>query len=171
MSLPLTTISLTSSLAFGTYRNCLQCLSQLRGGNGHNTKLEVFLSGMMAGIVQVPDAALQTTVGSFASIICFTLFFFNLLSQTSVMSPGDIVKVRLQCQTESKRARVNAPKSKYAGPVHCLLSIIKEDGIVGLYRGALPLMLRDGPSCAVYFLTYATACEYLAGSGKTRPSK
>lgn len=87
------------------------------------------------------------------------------------MSPGDIVKVRLQCQTESKRARANATKSKYAGPVHCLLSIIKEDGVAGLYRGALPLMLRDGPSCAVYFLTYATACEYLADSGKTRPSK
>lgn len=141
MSLPVTTISMTSSVVFGTYRNCLQCLSQARGaGRGPNTKQEVFLSGMAGGIAQI-----------------------------SVMSPGDIVKVRLQCQTESMRGGTNSPKPKYRGPVHCLLSIIKEEGIMGLYRGALPLMLRDGPSYATYFLTYATICEWLTDSGKKRP--
>ncbi|XP_068198654.1 solute carrier family 25 member 47-A isoform X2 [Antennarius striatus] len=141
MSIPVTTISLASSVLFGTYRNCLQCLSQARGaGCGPNTKLEVFLSGLVAGIVQV-----------------------------SVLSPGDIVKVRLQCQTESRRGIANMPKPKYRGPVHCLLSIIKEDGITGLYRGALPLMLRDGPSFATYFLTYTTICEWLRDTGKSKP--
>ncbi|TKS75957.1 Solute carrier family 25 member 47-A [Collichthys lucidus] len=141
MSFPITTISMTSSVVFGTYRNCLQCLSQARGdGCGPNTKLEVFLSGLVAGIAQI-----------------------------SVMSPGDIVKVRLQCQTESKRGGTNIPKPKYHGPVHCVLSIIKEEGIMGLYRGALPLMLRDGPSYATYFLTYAYICEWLTANGKKRP--
>ncbi|XP_038583291.1 solute carrier family 25 member 47-A isoform X2 [Micropterus salmoides] len=141
MSLPITTISMTSSVVFGTYRNCLQCLSQARGtGCGPNTKLEVFLSGMAAGITQI-----------------------------SVMSPGDIVKVRLQCQTESMQGGNNMPKPKYHGPVHCLLSIIKEDGFMGLYRGTLPLMLRDGPSFATYFLTYATICEWLTDNSKKRP--
>ncbi|TDH00273.1 hypothetical protein EPR50_G00186550 [Perca flavescens] len=141
MSLPLTTISMTSSVVFGTYRNCLQCLSQARGaGGGPNTKLEVFLSGLAAGI-----------------------------AQTSVMSPGDIVKVRLQCQTESKRGETNMLKPKYRGPVHCLMSIIKDEGFMGLYRGALPLMLRDGPSFATYFLTYTIICELLTDSGKKRP--
>ncbi|XP_074471131.1 solute carrier family 25 member 47-A [Sebastes fasciatus] len=142
MSLPVTTISMTSSVVFGTYRNCLQCLSQARGaGSGPNTKLEIFLSGMAGGIAQM-----------------------------SVMSPGDIVKVRLQCQTESMRGGTTVSKPRYRGPVHCLLSIIKEDGFMGLYRGALPLMLRDGPSFATYFLTYATICEWLTESGKQRPS-
>lgn len=63
------------------------------------------------------------------------------------------------------------PKAKYHGPVHCLLSIIKEDGVMGLYRGVLPLMLRDGPSYAVYFLTYSTICEHLTDSGNKRPSE
>uniref|UniRef100_A0A3B5B7H7 Solute carrier family 25 member 47-A-like n=1 Tax=Stegastes partitus TaxID=144197 RepID=A0A3B5B7H7_9TELE len=130
MFLPLATVSMTSSVVFGTYRNCLQCLSQARGAaGGSNTKLEVFLSGLAGGI-----------------------------AQTSVMCPGDIVKVRLQCQTESKRG---GTKPKYRGPVHCLLSITKEEGFMGLYRGALPLMLRDGPSYATYFLTYVTICEWL----------
>ncbi|KAK5853147.1 hypothetical protein PBY51_006962 [Eleginops maclovinus] len=139
MSLPITTISMTSSVVFGTYRNCLQCLSQARGGCP-NTKPEVFLSGMLAGI-----------------------------AQTSVMSPGDMVKVRLQCQTESKRGGTNMPKPRYLGPVHCLLSIIKEEGFRGLYKGALPLMLRDAPSYATYFLTYTTICELLTDGSKKRP--
>ncbi|KAM6992572.1 solute carrier family 25 member 47-A [Tautogolabrus adspersus] len=139
MSLPLTTITMTSSVVFGTYRNCLQCLSQSRGA-GPNTKLDVFVSGLAAGIAQI-----------------------------SVMSPGDIVKVRLQCQTESKRKGANMAKLKYNGPVHCLLSIIKEEGFKGLYRGVLPLMLRDGPSYATYFLTYTTVCEWLTDSSKKRP--
>ncbi|XP_032398810.1 solute carrier family 25 member 47-A [Etheostoma spectabile] len=142
MSLPLTTISMTSSVVFGTYRNCLQCLSQARGAPcGPNTKLEVFLSGLVAGT-----------------------------AQTSVMSPGDMVKVRLQCQTESKRGDANMRKPKYRGPVHCLLSIIKDEGFMGLYRGAVPLMLRDGPSHATYFLTYTVICELLTDSGKKRPA-
>lgn len=81
--------------------------------------------------------------------------------QTSVMSPGDVVKVRLQCQTESKRRGVKVPK--YHGPIHCLLSIVRDEGFRGLYRGALPLMLRDGPSYATYFLTYTTIYEWLSG--------
>lgn len=82
------------------------------------------------------------------------------------MAPGDIVKVRLQCQTESKKGPTSTFKPKYRGPVHCLLSILKEDGVRGLYRGALPLMLRDGPSYGLYFLMYRTACDLLTGDKK-----
>nr|XP_057912229.1 solute carrier family 25 member 47-A isoform X2 [Doryrhamphus excisus] len=142
MLLPVTTISMTSSVVFGTYRNCLQCLKQARGdAHGPNTKLEVFLSGLAGGIMQ-----------------------------TSVMSPGDMVKVRLQCQTESMRR--GGVKPKYRGPIHCLLSIVKEEGVRGLYRGAGALMLRDGPSFATYFLTYSSICDWLteSGSGSKKPA-
>ncbi|XP_028997615.1 solute carrier family 25 member 47-A [Betta splendens] len=141
MSFPLTTIAMTSSVIFGTYRNCLQCLSHVRGGVdcGPNTKLEVFLAGLASGVTQV-----------------------------SVMSPGDIVKTRLQCQTHSKRGETIS-KAKYHGPVHCLMSIIKLEGFMGLYRGALPLMLRDGPSYAMYFLVYTTICEWLTDKSKKQP--
>ncbi|KAL1254222.1 hypothetical protein QQF64_016451 [Cirrhinus molitorella] len=137
MALPVTTISMTSSVVFGTYRNCLQCLAQFRGIGAPNTKLDVFLSGLAGGVAQI-----------------------------SVMSPGDIVKVRLQCQTESKRSGL---KPKYSGPIHCLLSIAKDEGISGLYRGALPLAFRDGPSFATYFLTYSTLCSQLTPTGQKEP--
>lgn len=87
------------------------------------------------------------------------------------MAPGDIVKVRLQCQTESKKGPTSTSKPKYRGPVHCLFSILKEDGVRGLYRGALPLMLRDGPSYAVYFLMYRTVSELLTDFGEKKPSE
>ncbi|XP_054618697.1 solute carrier family 25 member 47-A isoform X2 [Dunckerocampus dactyliophorus] len=142
MLLPVTTISMTSSVVFGTYRNCLQCLKQARGdAHGPNTKLEVFLSGLAGGIMQ-----------------------------TSVMSPGDIVKVRLQCQTESMRRGGGSAKPKYRGPIHCLLSIVREEGVRGLYRGAAALMLRDGPSFATYFLTYSSVCDWLTKSGNEKPA-
>ncbi|KAL0967666.1 hypothetical protein UPYG_G00255220 [Umbra pygmaea] len=143
MSLPVTTVSMTSSVVFGTYRNCRQCFGQFRGGSGTpNTKLEIFLSGLVGGIATV-----------------------------TVMSPGDIVKVRLQCQTESIRARkgANLPRPKYHGPVHCLMTIVREEGVLGLYKGALPLILRDGPSYATYFLTYSTLCEWFTPAGRKRP--
>ncbi|KTF83770.1 hypothetical protein cypCar_00042987 [Cyprinus carpio] len=81
----------------------------------------------------------------------------------SVMSPGDLVKVRLQCQTESKRSGL---KPRYSGPMHCLLSVARDEGISGLYRGALPLAFRDGPSFATYFLTYSTLCSLLTPAGQ-----
>ncbi|KAM9779419.1 solute carrier family 25 member 47-A-like isoform X2 [Syngnathus typhle] len=139
MSLPMATISVTSSVAFGTYRNCLQCLKQARGtAHGPSTKPEIFLSGMVGGITQM-----------------------------LLVAPGDIVKVRLQCQTESVR---RGTKPKYRGPVHCLLSILKAEGLRGLYRGAMPLALRDGPGFAMYFLTYNTIRGWLTESGKEKPA-
>lgn len=81
------------------------------------------------------------------------------------------MKVRLQCQTESKKGAMITFKPKYRGPVHCLLSILKEDGLRGLYRGALPLMLRDGPSYGLYFLTYRTASELLTDLEDEKPSE
>ncbi|XP_030627769.1 solute carrier family 25 member 47-A [Chanos chanos] len=140
MSLPVTTVSMTSSVVFGTYRNCLQCMSHFRGFGAPNTKLDILMSGFAGGVAQI-----------------------------SVMAPGDIVKVRLQCQTESMKSGIHQPKPKYRGPVHCLLKIAQEEGILGLYKGALPLALRDGPSYATYFLTYITLCEKLTPAGQRQP--
>ncbi|XP_067274416.1 solute carrier family 25 member 47-A isoform X2 [Pseudorasbora parva] len=140
MALPVSTISMTSSVVFGTYQNCLQCLAQLRGIGSPNSKIDIFLSGLAGGVAQI-----------------------------SVMSPGDLVKVRLQCQTERRCRGFSHGKPKYSGPIHCLLSIAKDEGILGLYRGALPLALRDGPSFATYFLTYNTLSSKLTPAGQREP--
>ncbi|KAM4624855.1 solute carrier family 25 member 47-B [Polymixia lowei] len=143
MSMPVTTVSLSSSVVFGTYRNVLQCLCQMRHGShdARPAKLDIFLSGLAGGVAQV-----------------------------SVMSPADIVKVRLQCQmVPYQGVQAEAPKPKYRGPIHCLLTITREEGILGLYKGAQALALRDGPSFATYFTTYNIICEQLSAPGQTQP--
>ncbi|KAJ3613243.1 hypothetical protein NHX12_019493 [Muraenolepis orangiensis] len=143
ISMPVTTVSLSSSVVFGTYRNVLQCLGQLRHGSVdvRPAKLDIFLAGLAGGLMQV-----------------------------FVMSPADIVKVRLQCQVVPTRAlAAGSPKPKYRGPVHCLLTIAREEGVLGLYKGAQALALRDGPSFATYFTTYSIICDQLSAPGQTSP--
>ncbi|KAK2879249.1 hypothetical protein QQF64_010578 [Cirrhinus molitorella] len=129
MSMPVTTVSISSSLVFGTYRNVLHLLQELRHRNASDPhhKADIFLSGFAGGVAQV-----------------------------LVMSPADMVKVRLQCQTNSPNSR-----PKYRGPVHCLLRIARDEGLLGLYKGSAALALRDGPSFATYFLTYNCICDLL----------
>ncbi|KAM3871029.1 solute carrier family 25 member 47-B [Diretmus argenteus] len=143
MSMPITTVSLSSSVVFGTYRNVLQCLCQLRHGrpDAKPAKLDMFLSGMSGGVAQV-----------------------------LVVSPADIVKVRLQCQMVAYQGfSAEAPKPKYRGPIHCLLTIAREEGVLGLYKGVQAQALRDGPCFAVYFTTYNMVCERLLAPGQTKP--
>ncbi|XP_056446334.1 solute carrier family 25 member 47-B isoform X1 [Gadus chalcogrammus] len=143
MSMPVTTVSLSSSVVFGTYRNILQILGQLRhrSVDARPAKLDIFLSGLAGGVAQV-----------------------------SVMSPADIVKVRLQCQGVPMQGHAaGSPRPKYRGPVHCLLTIAREEGVLGLYKGAQALALRDGPAFATYFTTYNVICEKLSPPGQTRP--
>ncbi|XP_052000916.1 solute carrier family 25 member 47-B isoform X1 [Xyrauchen texanus] len=139
MSMPVTTVSFSSSLVFGTYRNVLHYLHQMRHRNAAHAhhKADIFLSGFAGGVAQV-----------------------------SVMSPADIVKVRLQCQTEPLHPIRPDSRPKYRGPVHCVLSIAREEGVLGLYKGSGALALRDGPSFATYFLTYNSICDLLSSGSQ-----
>jgi solute carrier family 25 aspartate/glutamate transporter 12/13 len=56
-------------------------------------------------------------------------------------------KIRLQIQGEAAKIEGAIPK----GAVH----IIRQLGILGLYRGATACLLRDIPFSAIYFTTYS----------------
>ncbi|XP_003408910.3 solute carrier family 25 member 47 [Loxodonta africana] len=62
-----------------------------------------------------------------------------------------------------------APGPKYHGPLHCLTTVAREEGLWGLYKGSSALLLRDGHSFATYFLSYAILCEWLTPAGHSRP--
>lgn len=87
------------------------------------------------------------------------------------MAPADIVKVRLQCQSEPYKVAEQQFKPKYRGPIHCLFTIAREEGVLGLYKGAGALALRDGPSFATYFLTYNTICGWLTPKNQSQPGE
>jgi len=67
--------------------------------------------------------------------------------QVVFTNPLEIVKIRLQIQGEAAKVEGALPK----GAVH----IVRQLGVLGLYRGASACLLRDIPFSAVYFTTYS----------------
>ncbi|KAM3581618.1 mitochondrial aspartate-glutamate transporter agc1 [Umbelopsis sp. WA50703] len=68
-------------------------------------------------------------------------------SQVVFTNPLEIVKIRLQVQGEQAK-NLDVPKRS-------AIWIVKNLGIVGLYKGASACLLRDVPFSAIYFPTYA----------------
>ncbi|KAJ1977336.1 mitochondrial aspartate-glutamate transporter agc1 [Dimargaris verticillata] len=69
-------------------------------------------------------------------------------SQVIFTNPLEIVKIRLQVQGEML-------KSVDAIPRQSAVSIVRQLGLVGLYKGAGACLLRDIPFSAIYFPVYA----------------
>lgn len=112
------------------------------------------------------------------------------LPQVFLTSPTEVAKVRLQTQTQAQQRRrpsASGPLAtpptcpvppagllagpKYRGPLHCLATVAREEGLRGLYKGSSALLFRDGHSFATYFLSYAILCEWLTPAGHSRPGE
>lgn len=57
-----------------------------------------------------------------------------------------MVKIRLQQQRG-----LASELLKYKGPVHCATSIVREEGLFGLWAGAAPTVMRNGINQAAMF--------------------
>lgn len=166
LSLPVCTVSLVSSVSFGTFRHCLSHICRFRYGSADAkpARTDITLSGFASGFVRV-----------------------------FLTAPTEVAKVRLQTQTQTQRRRSSAswlsaatpqcpatplcpalpaspvPGPKYRGPLHCLTTVAREEGLRGLYRGSSALLFRDSHSFATYFLSYSILCEWLTPTGHSQP--
>nr|CAD7598330.1 unnamed protein product [Timema genevievae] len=73
---------------------------------------------------------------------------FSGIFTTSIMTPGERIKVLLQVQQGD-----SAP-AKYTGPIDVAKQLYKSGGIRSIYKGTIATLLRDVPASGMYFMTY-----------------
>ncbi|KAJ1731655.1 mitochondrial aspartate-glutamate transporter agc1 [Coemansia biformis] len=73
-------------------------------------------------------------------------------SQVVFTNPLEIVKIRLQVQGEILKDAAGATKTVARSGA---ITIIRELGLLGLYKGASACLLRDVPFSAIYFTCYS----------------
>jgi len=76
---------------------------------------------------------------------------------SAVANPTDLVKVRLQTDGQLKDAEGKLLPKRYKGMVDAFKSIVKEDGVLGLWRGVGPTMGRATALAAAELATYDEA--------------
>ncbi|XP_056294915.1 solute carrier family 25 member 48 isoform X2 [Pseudoliparis swirei] len=158
MSFPLASITIYNSVVFGFFSNAQRLISQHRHGDGRHP----------CGMADLAAASMLTG-----------------LMSVGLGAPVDLVKIRLQLQTqmvlaENLNLAGNVPsgssiplrslgiptaQSAYRGPLHCVSSILQTEGLPGLYRGAGAMVLRDVPGYMLYFIPYTVFCNLLKPDG------
>ncbi|KAI9718303.1 MAG: Mitochondrial succinate-fumarate transporter [Chrysothrix sp. TS-e1954] len=71
----------------------------------------------------------------------------------AVVTPMEVVKIRLQAQHHSMADPLDVPK--YRNAAHATYTVIKEEGFGALYRGVSLTALRQGTNQAANFTAYA----------------
>ncbi|KAJ7193332.1 mitochondrial inner membrane protein [Mycena pura] len=138
------------------YKNSLDCAQKILRNEG----LRGFYRGLGPQLIGVaPEKAIKLTVNDVIRGLATDpetgriKLFWELVAggtaggcQVVFTNPLEIVKIRLQVQGEAAKAEGFVPK----GAVH----IIRQLGVLGLYRGSSACLLRDIPFSAIYFPTY-----------------
>ncbi|KAF8200320.1 citrate transporter [Pholiota molesta] len=82
------------------------------------------------------------------------------------VTPSETIKTKLI--DDAKR-----PNPQYRGLIHGTISIVKQEGISGIYRGLflcmftlLCFMMRQGANSAVRFTTYSTLKQFVQGTAR-----
>lgn len=77
----------------------------------------------------------------------------------AVVTPMEVIKIRLQAQHHSMADPLDIPK--YRNAAHALYTVLKEEGAGALYRGVSLTALRQGSNQAVNFTAYTEFKELL----------
>ncbi|TPX17007.1 uncharacterized protein E0L32_012341 [Thyridium curvatum] len=152
------------------YKNSIDCFQKVIRNEGF---LGLY-SGVLPQLVGVaPEKAIKLTVndlvrGWFTDKQGKIFWGHEVLAggtagacQVVFTNPLEIVKIRLQVQGEVAKTVEGAPKRS-------AMWIVRNLGLVGLYKGASACLLRDVPFSAIYFPTYSHLKKDLFGESPTK---
>jgi len=83
----------------------------------------------------------------------------GMMEAIFAVTPSETIKTKLV--DDAKRSN-----PQYRGLIHGTVSIVKQEGIFGIYRGLFPVMMRQGANSAVRFTTYATLKQFVQGTAR-----
>jgi hypothetical protein len=98
-----------------------------------------------------PDSALSKHLVHFAAGVMADV------GGSLVWVPMDVVKQRLQAQDIT-----TAPEHRYRHSLHTAATIVRTEGVLGLYRGFAAGLATYGPFCGLYFVLYEEGKQRLA---------
>jgi solute carrier family 25 citrate transporter 1 len=78
-----------------------------------------------------------------------------------IVTPFEVVKTRLQQQRG-----LDKEKHKYRGPIHCMQTVVKEEGARALWKGCVPTMTRQGMNQCFLFGSYDIIKQFMWGAGR-----
>ncbi|KAH7266947.1 mitochondrial carrier domain-containing protein [Fusarium redolens] len=151
------------------YKNSIDCFQKVIRNEGFRG----LYSGVLPQLVGVaPEKAIKLTVNDLARKY-FTDKNGNITVLSEMISGGsagacqvvftnplEIVKIRLQVQGEVAKTVEGTPKRS-------AMWIVRNLGLVGLYKGASACLLRDVPFSAIYFPTYSHLKKDFFGESPT----
>lgn len=85
--------------------------------------------------------------------------FSGVTEAVLVVTPMEVVKIRLQAQHHSMSDPLDIPK--YRNAAHACYTVLKEEGISALYRGVSLTALRQGTNQAANFTAYTELKQIL----------
>ncbi|KJX96455.1 mitochondrial carrier protein [Zymoseptoria brevis] len=124
----------------------------------------------LAHITTFPRLALWLTRRDPSAINSFAGAMAGVASGI-VTCPLDVVKTKLQAQgsfakpTNNNPLLSKNPSAVYRGMSGTMRVIVRQDGVLGLYRGLGPMLLGYLPTWAVYMAVYDSSREYFYANG------
>ncbi|CAO3607292.1 unnamed protein product [Cunninghamella blakesleeana] len=166
---PLDTIKVRMQLAKNVKRNAAGKKLGFFGVGVNIVKNESFwalykgLGAVVSGIV--PKMAIRFSsfelykswlADETGKVSTFSVFLAGLAAGTTeavmVVSPMDLIKIRLQAQRHSMADPLDVPK--YRNAPHAAYTIVKEEGFSALYKGVTLTALRQATNQAANFTAY-----------------
>lgn len=151
------------------YRSALHCASRIlstegvrglyRGASSSFIGMSIESSisfGLYSQTKQLLEGETHGSKPQLQAIIPSAAFAGAVVS--SILCPAELVKCRLQVQG---RDTAGSNYVRYAGPLDCALRTIKNEGILGIFRGGFSTLLRESIGTATFFSTYELTRYYM----------